>query len=170
MILQLYIQQVSQPIWKEENLPLSKPIKLSVEIAPGRSRLRCLPRQNLLPSNASPSLGPILFCNPTLASAPVPTPVLAPVPAPTLASATTNNLFKQFIKTYLEINQGIKQPLAECKQFFKAKILEMYYDKSYMDCYHFCQQCKDHFETAGATGANRTPFATFFFRENISAV
>ena len=37
-----------------------------------------------------------------------------------------------------------------------------------MDCYHFCQQCKDHFETAGATGTNRTPFAASFLRGNIS--
>ena len=44
----------------------------------------------------------------------------------------------------------------------------MYYDKLYMDFYHFCQQCKNHFETAGPTGFNRTPFAAFFLRGNIS--
>ena len=37
-----------------------------------------------------------------------------------------------------------------------------------MDCYHFCQQCEDHFDTAGATGSNRTPFAASFLRGTIS--
>ena len=37
-----------------------------------------------------------------------------------------------------------------------------------MDCYHFYQQCKNHFETAGATGFNRTLFAAFFLCGNIS--
>ena len=44
----------------------------------------------------------------------------------------------------------------------------MYYDKSHIDCYHFHQQCEDHFETAGATGTNRTPFAASFLRGSIS--
>ena len=37
-----------------------------------------------------------------------------------------------------------------------------------MDCYHFCQQCEDHFKTSGATGMNRTPFAASFLRGTIS--
>ena len=37
-----------------------------------------------------------------------------------------------------------------------------------MECYHFCQQCKNHFDTAGATGSNRTPFAASFLRGRIS--
>ena len=37
-----------------------------------------------------------------------------------------------------------------------------------MDCYHFCQQCEDHFETVGAIGFNRTLFAASFLRGNIS--
>ena len=68
----------------------------------------------------------------------------------------------------MESNQGPRQPLAEREQFFKAKVSELYYNKLNMDCYHFCQQCKDHFETAGAIETNRTLFAAFFFYENIS--
>ena len=56
----------------------------------------------------------------------------------------------------------------ERERFFKAKVPEMYYSKSHIDCYHFCQQCKNHFETAGATGTNRTPFAASFLRRSIS--
>ena len=37
-----------------------------------------------------------------------------------------------------------------------------------MDYYYFCQQCENHFETAGATGANRTPFVASFLCKNIS--
>lgn len=44
----------------------------------------------------------------------------------------------------------------------KAWFPDLYFGKSHMDCYHFCQQCEDHFDTARATGPNRTPFASSF--------
>ena len=50
----------------------------------------------------------------------------------------------------------------------KAQFPDLYYGKSHMECYHFCQQCEDHFDTAGATGSNRTPFAASFLRGRIS--
>ena len=50
----------------------------------------------------------------------------------------------------------------------KARFPDLYYGKSHMECYHFCQQCEDHFDTAGATGSNRTPFAASFLRGRIS--
>ena len=90
----------------------------------------------------------------------------APVPAPTPAPVASEELFKKFMKAYLETNQGPRQP--ERKQTLKAKVAELYYGKSHMDCYHFCQQCEDHFETAGATRFNRTPFAASFLCGNIS--
>ena len=37
-----------------------------------------------------------------------------------------------------------------------------------MECYHFCQQCEDHFEISGTTGMNHIPFAASFFRGSIS--
>ena len=72
------------------------------------------------------------------------------------------------MKAYLESNQRPNQLLVECKQFFKAKMPDVYYGKLHMDCYHFCQQCEDHFETSWATGTNRTPFAASFPRGNIN--
>ena len=83
-------------------------------------------------------------------------PTLVPALIPALAPALipTDELFKQFMKTYLKLNQRPRQPLAERKQIFKAKVPEVYYGNLHMDCYHFSQQCKDYFETAGATGAN----------------
>ena len=50
----------------------------------------------------------------------------------------------------------------------KAKTSETYSKKSHIDCYHFCQQCEDYFETSGATKINRISFATIFFRGSIS--
>ena len=32
-----------------------------------------------------------------------------------------------------------------------------------MDYFHYCPQCKDYFETSGATKMNLTPFATTLF-------
>ena len=98
--------------------------------------------------------------------------VLALVPAlaniSALTPVPTNQLFKKFIKAYLESNQGPKQPPTKRKQLFKAKVPEVYEGKLHMDCYHFCQQSKAYFETAGATGTNRTSVAAFFLCENIS--
>ena len=116
----------------------------------------------------SGSISPSSSRNPT--PGPDQVPALIPALAPTLAPApaSIDELFKKFMKAYLESNQGPRQPPAEREQLLKAKVLEVYYGKLYMDCYYFCQQCKDHFETAEATGTNRTPFAAFFLRENIS--
>ena len=50
-------------------------------------------------------------CNPTPGPDLVPAAVSAPTPAP----AATNDLFKQFMKAYLKLNQGPRQPLAEYK-------------------------------------------------------
>ena len=93
---------------------------------------------------------------------------LIPAPVPTLSLLSSNKLFKQFMRAYLELNQGLRQPPAERERSFKAKVSEMYYDKSHINCYHFCQQCKDYFETVGATGTNWTLFAAFFLYGNIS--
>ena len=39
--------------------------------------------------------------------------------------------------------------------------------KLYMECYNFCQQCKDHFDTAGAKGYKRVFFAALFLKNSI---
>lgn len=50
----------------------------------------------------------------------------------------------------------------------QARFPDLYYGKSHMDCYQLCQQCEDHFETAGATGSNRVPFAASFLRGTVN--
>ena len=101
-----------------------------------------------------------------------PTPTLvvsrAPTPAPATASAAAlsldTELFKQFMKAYLEaqVPSQTKVDSEPCKQPLKTRFPDLYYGHSHMDCYQFCQQCKDHFETAGAKGPNRIPFAALF--------
>ena len=111
---------------------------------------------------------PVLSCNPTPGPALVLALIFAPVSILAPALPSSNELFRKFIKSYLESNQGLKQPLAERKQFFKAKVSDVYYKKSYIDCYHFCQQCKDYFETVRATRTNQILFAAFFLCGSIN--
>ena len=51
---------------------------------------------------------------------------------------------------------------AFCKQPLKAWFSNLYYGNSYLDCYHFCYQCKNHFKTTGANKLNQIFFATLF--------
>ena len=50
----------------------------------------------------------------------------------------------------------------------KARNLDLYYGSLHMECYHFCRQCKDYFETAGAKSHKCVFFAASFLRERIN--
>ena len=171
---------MGQPAHSEKNFVID--FKSSTKMAPGSSRpCRSLCR-NLPPLDPvedelarepgpvggfhSGSTSPALFRNPT--PGPELVPALNPAPVPASAPPSSDELFKQFMRAYLELNQGPRQPPAERGWSLKAKVLEVYYGKSHIDCYHFCQQCDDYFETIGATGTNRTPFVVFFFCGSIS--
>ena len=85
---------------------------------------------------------------------------------PTIAPSLDNELFKQFIKAYLEAQvpgQTEVDP-KPCKQPLKAQFPDLYYSNLHINCYQFCQQCKDHFETAGAKWLNKILFAALFLR------
>lgn len=76
------------------------------------------------------------------------------------------NLFLQAqaqaqVQTQAQVNRSDQAPR---KRPLKAPPPDLYFGKSHMECYHFCQQCEDHFDTAGATGTNRIPFAASFLR------
>ena len=64
--------------------------------------------------------------------------------------------------------QAHAPPVEPKKQPLKARFPDLYFRKSHLDCYRFCQQCEDHFDTARANGDNRTPFAASFLRDGIS--
>lgn len=53
------------------------------------------------------------------------------------------------------------------EQPLKAQFPDLYFGKSHLDCYRFCQQCEDHFDTARANRDNHT-FAAPFLCDNIS--
>ena len=96
----------------------------------------------------------------------------APTPpeasTPHLVTSTSEDLFTKFMKVFMETTQAQAQATEPRERPLKARTPETYSGKSHMDCYHFCQQCEDYFETSGATGMNRTPFAATFLRGAIS--
>ena len=48
------------------------------------------------------------------------------------------------------------------ERLLKARFSDIYRGDNHMACYNFCQQCKDHFATAGVKGPNRIPFTASF--------
>ena len=98
-----------------------------------------------------------------------PTEALTPSEAFTsaLVPPTSKDLFTKFIKVIMEMIQAWDQ-LEPWKCPLKARTPETYSGKSHMDCYHFCQQCENYLKASVATRINYTPFATTFFRDDIS--
>ena len=81
----------------------------------------------------------------------------------------TKDFFTKFMKVLMEMMQAHAQALAEPWEcLLKARTPETYSGKSHIDCYHFCQQCEDYFETLGATEMNHTLFAATFLRGTVS--
>ena len=111
----------------------------------------------------SDELGALEKCTPAPSHASAPAPV-EPILALKYSKADLMRILKIFSET-----KG-QEPKAEVprERPLKAKVPDVYFGKSHMDCYHFCQQCEDHFETAGATGSTRTPFAASFLRGKIN--
>ena len=107
---------------------------------------------------------------------PTPTPVVshtptpAPATAPAAAPSSDTELFKQFMKAYLEaqIPDLTEIDSKPRKQPLKTHFPDLYYGNSYMDCYRFCQQCEDHFETVRAKGPNDIPFAASFLHRLVT--
>ena len=86
---------------------------------------------------------------------------------PPLIPPTSEDLFTKFMKMFMETTQVWDQ-LESPERPLKARTPETYSGNSHIDCFHFCQQCENYFETSGAIGINRTPFATTFFHSSIS--
>ena len=133
------------------------------------------------PANGSGSLSPALppanscvptpavFRTPTPAPAPLPATILAPAPAPAPAPAKyTDTDFHQFMKVFMDTQERSETHKRPRESLFKACFPDLYYEKSHMDCYQFCQQCENHFEIAGATGPNRISFAASFLHGPIN--
>ena len=54
------------------------------------------------------------------------------------------------------------------EKLLKVRSPDVYCGKFHMECYNFCQQCENHFTTAGAKSLNRIFFAAFFLRNRIN--
>ena len=97
-------------------------------------------------------------------------------PTPTLVTSASppsiEELFKLFMQTYMDTvkNQTQVQALVQVpppqvepkEKPLKVHFLDLYFGKLYLDCYRFCQQCKDYFDTSRVNRDNCTPFAAFF--------
>ena len=54
------------------------------------------------------------------------------------------------------------------REKLKARFLDVYCEKSHMDCYNFCQQYEDYFAIAGATRLTQISFTASFLWDRIS--
>ena len=95
----------------------------------------------------------------------------APVVTPAVIPNPDNKLFKQFMKAYLEA-QTPAQIAAEMdakprERLLKAWLSDFYYRDLHIECYLFCQQYENHFDTARAKGSNQIPFAASFLRKKV---
>ena len=110
---------MGQPAYLEEDL-LTNLITSFTEIVLGECHFHYSPRRNPLPINLmedkltrdpglvggphSSNTSPALFCNPILGTDLVPALIPALVPARAPAPVLTDELFKQFMKAYLNSN------------------------------------------------------------------
>ena len=97
------------------------------------------------------------------ATAPPQAPDLVPAPA-LYIQKDLQKITELCINLFLVGNRqkGIR------KSQLKAQFPNLYYEKLHMECYHFCKQYENYFDTAGTTGSNRTLFAAAFLCGRIS--
>lgn len=111
-------------------------------MAPENSHLCRSPRRDVPPGNpvedelAAGAQGPAGASTQGSLS-PAPEAPQEPSPAP---GQPTEDLFKQFMKAFLESPKtGAQGPTEPCERFLKARLPDLYLGKLHMDCYHFCQ-------------------------------
>ena len=92
------------------------------------------------------------------------TPVNLPA-RPPIAKYTEEDL-QRILRTVLEVLAPSSDGPRE--KPLKARSPDVYRGKSHIEYYNFCQQCKDHFATAGAKSSNRILFAASFLRDHIN--
>ena len=91
---------------------------------------------------------------------------------PATAPSSDTELFKQFMKAYLEAQVlALIAPEIEpepCEQSFKAQFSDLFYGILHIDCYWFYHQYKNYFETAGAQGPNKILFEALFLGGSVT--
>ncbi len=116
-------------------------------------------------------MSPVRHGSPVISvPAPGPEPALTPAPAP------NNDFFQEFMQTYIKRVRGqapvaLAAPAAEVRDNtdrpLKLRNPDLYYGHLHMECYYFCQQCKDHFEVAGSLGHKRISLAAGLLKDCI---
>ena len=104
--------------------------------------------------------------SPPVSRAQTPADALAPTPAPLRGTYTNMNLqraTKLALKSFVQ-GQAHAQGSDPQEKSLKARFLNLYLGNSHQDCYRFCQQCKDYFETAGAKSSNCISFVASFLQ------
>ncbi len=61
---------------------------------------------------------------------------------------------------YIEAKDNTNKPL-------KPQNPDLYYGNLHMECYYFCQQCKDHSKVARLLGHKRVIFPARFLKDHI---
>ena len=110
---------------------------------------------------------------PAVSHVPTPTPALPPAPAKLVAKYIDANLQRVTQLALESFVQGQQQAQSQIallalepqERLLKAQFLNPYYSNSHMDCYWFCQKCKNYFEIAGAKRPNKILFAALFLMD-----
>ncbi len=150
-------------------------MSLSAQLSVFHSTL-CSPLRPRSPLSAMPPTRrrrPAIRCLALDPQAPTPGPVPAPIPA---LVALLNDLFQEFMRTCIkrvrdqaatvsavlaaEIRDNTDRPL-------KLRNPDLYYGHSNIECYYFCQQCKNYFEVTGLLGYKRILFIARFLKDHI---
>ena len=104
----------------------------------------------------------------TPTSAPAQVPTSAPGPTGMYTDVDLQRATRLALESFVKGQEHGWANSAPRNRAFKARNPDLYYGSSHMECYYFCQQCEDHFDTAGATGPQRISFAASFLRDRIN--
>ena len=108
--------------------------------------------------------------NGTPVSTPAVSRTLIPAPAPASVRGpprkyTDKNLQKTIklaLESFVKSQKYGQANSAPWDKVLKARNPDFYYRSLHIECYYFCRQCENHFDTAGATDHKRVPFAASF--------
>ena len=112
------------------------------------------------PTNGSGTPEP----TPAVSCAPIPAPAFGPGPPGRYTNKDLQKATKLVLELFVKGQEygQFQANSAPREQPLKARFPDLYYRNLHLDCYCFCQQCEDYFETARVNRLNRVFFATLF--------
>lgn len=100
-------------------------------------------------------------------------PFLDPEPTSAPTVLPNNDLFQEFMQTYIEKvrDQALAALTAKTRdnfnRSFKPQNPNLYYGNLHIGCYYFCQQCENHFEIVSLLGYKHVYFTARFLKNCI---